>query len=380
MRTQELRRDSSRIRTYGRAAVRRAGIARGPLLLRGCVAGAAVLAISTLLSVAGAPLLPTAAFAMLFPVGVLIVTARFGVVPAVLTAVGGVLVFDFVIVPPPMCFVWLGLKDGLTLAAMLALAAVAGVLAEHLRRQLGNARRQTELERLRNAILSSLSHDLRTPLTSLVGASAALCENGLEPLERNQFSRMVASEALRLNRLVNSLLELTRLEPGHTHTRAAQAIDEVIGSALSRLEAQLIGRRVRTDVPAEVPLAAFDPVLIEQVVVNLVENVVQHAGAASPVEIAAHFSEDAIAIEVADRGPGVSTGDEERVFEKLYRAKSHDDAGTGLGLTICRAIVKAHGGKIWLENRSGGGAVVTFTLPVDAAAPDIESPSWGFGQ
>jgi len=315
---------------------------------------------------------------MLFPVGVLVVTARFGVVPAVFTAVGGVLVFDFVIVPPPMSFVWLGPKDGLTLGAMLALAAVAGVLAEHLRRQLGSARRQTELERLRNAILSSLSHDLRTPLTSLVGASVALCEDELEPRERHEFSRLVASEALRLSRLVNSLLELTRMEPGGTHTQEAQAIDEVIGTALSRLEAQLVGRCVRTEVPQEVPLAAFDPVLIEQVVVNLVENVVRHAGAASPVEIAAHFPGDAIVIEVADRGPGVLPGDEERVFEKLYRGKSHDGAGTGLGLTICRAIVKAHDGKIWLENRVGGGVVVTFTLPVGGAA-HTEVASWGSG-
>jgi len=375
--TQELQRGPSRTRRYAGGVARRTG-ARGKLLLRGCVAGAAVLAISTLLSVAGAPLLPTAAFAMLFPVGVLVVTARFGVVPAVFTAVGGVLVFDFVIVPPPMSFVWLGPKDGLTLGAMLALAAVAGVLAEHLRRQLGSARRQTELERLRNAILSSLSHDLRTPLTSLVGASVALCEDELEPRERHEFSRLVASEALRLSRLVNSLLELTRMEPGGTHTQEAQAIDEVIGTALSRLEAQLVGRCVRTEVPQEVPLAAFDPVLIEQVVVNLVENVVRHAGAASPVEIAAHFPGDAIVIEVADRGPGVLPGDEERVFEKLYRGKSHDGAGTGLGLTICRAIVKAHDGKIWLENRVGGGVVVTFTLPVGGAA-HTEVASWGSG-
>jgi two-component system, OmpR family, sensor histidine kinase KdpD len=310
-----------------------------------------------------APILHAAAFIMGFPLGVLVVTARFGIGPAVLTAACGVLVFDFVYVPPAMAFALPDLKDGLTLAVMIAVAAVASVLAEQLRRQVQNARRHAEIESLRNALLSALSHDLRTPLTSLVGASTALHEDRLDPAERQQFSRLVAEEATRLNRLVGNLLELTRLESGRLSSKPSlQAIDEVIGASLCRLERQLLDRSVRTDVPEATPLASFDPVLIELVMTNLVENVIRHTPAGTPLEIRVRSDEEQILVELADRGPGVRPGDEERVFEKLHRASA--DGGMGLGLTICRAIMTAHEGRIWLENRAGGGAVVRLTLPI----------------
>jgi two-component system sensor histidine kinase KdpD len=121
-------------------------------------------------------------------------------------------------------------------------------------------------------------------------------------------------------------------------------------------------------VPEAIPLVPFDPVLIEQVIINLVENIVHHAGVASPVEIAARLGDEEIVVEVADSGPGVAFGDEERVFEKLYRARTSQDGGVGLGLTICQAIVTAHDGRIWLENRPDGGAVVRFTLPAGPAS------------
>ncbi len=303
---------------------------------------------------------------MTFPLGALLVTARFGTGPTVLTAVAGVLAFDFVFVPPAWAFAVPNLKDALTLVVMVAVAAVASVLAEQLRKQLRNSRRQTDIERLRNALLSALSHDLRTPLTALIGASEALCEDRLEPGARREFSHMVAGEARRLNRLVSNLLELTRLESGRVTVKPVhQAIDEVIGAALCRLEKALEGRSVRTDVPEDIPLVECDPILIEQVMTNLIENVLRHGGQTSPIEIAAHLDDEGVIVEVADRGPGVPTGDEDRVFEKLYRAPAgwRGDGGVGLGLTICRAIVTAHSGRIWLENRPGGGATVRFLLP-----------------
>jgi two-component system sensor histidine kinase KdpD len=156
-----------------------------------------------------------------------------------------------------------------------------------------------------------------------------------------------------------------------------QAIDEVIGSALCRLERQLEGNTVRTHVDDGVPLAFFDPILLEQVVINLVENSLRYAGPNSPIEIAVRSREETILVEVADRGPGVPRGDEERVFEKLYRAPDavQGDGGIGLGLTICRAIITAHDGKIWLTNRPGGGTLVSFTLPVSSAARALQSTS-----
>jgi two-component system sensor histidine kinase KdpD len=233
------------------------------------------------------------------------------------------------------------------------------------------------VEHVRNALLSALSHDLRTPLTVLVGASTALCEQPLDAVQRRDFTLMVAEEARRLNRLVGNLLELTRLESGKPNvTHSAQAIDEVIGSALWRLDRALEGHALETHLADGVPLAFFDPVLLEQVVINLVENALRHAGPSSPIEISARSSEDGILVEVADRGPGVPPGDEERVFEKFYRARgAQGDGGIGLGLTICRAILLAHDGKIWLRNRPAGGLVVSFSLPVSSAARALSASS-----
>jgi K+-sensing histidine kinase KdpD len=347
-------------------------------LLRGYLAALGVVALCTVLSVAGAEILQTTAFVLVFPVGVL-AAARYGVGPAALAAGAEILVFDFMFVPPALAFAIPGRKDTLILVVMVAVATLVCLLAEQLRRQALAARRQTEVERVRNALLSALSHDLRTPLTVLVGASSALCEERLDPGQRREFSRMVAEESCRLNRLVGNLLELTRLESGRAHVRqTAQAIDEVIGSALCRLERPLEGRSVHTRVDEDVPLVFFDPVLLEQVVINLIENAIRHAGPASPIEISASLDDDTIVVKVADRGPGVPRGHEEKVFEKFYRAPGASPGdGVGLGLTICRAIVAAHDGRIWLTNRPDGGAIVCFTVPVCSAARALESPPSG---
>jgi K+-sensing histidine kinase KdpD len=265
-----------------------------------------------------------------------------------------------------------GLKDGAAMAVVLAAAATASVYAERLRRQVDRSQKQAEVETLRNALLSGLSHDLRTPLSVLVAAGRALHEEALDPEERRDFSRVVFEESVRLNRLVSRLLELIRLESGRLISRPGlPAIDEVIGSSLYRLEKDLGGRSVRTHVPEEVPLTTFDPVLLEQVMINLVENVIRHTPPESPISISAWVADHDIVVEVADRGPGVPTGDEQMVFEKFYRADGkRRDGGMGLGLTLCRAIISAHEGRIWLENRPGGGAAVRFAIPIrsDAAA------------
>jgi two-component system sensor histidine kinase KdpD len=332
----------------------------------GYLAGVAVVAVCVGLSFIGARVLQIADLVMIFPLGVLAISVRFGIGPAIFTAVTAVLAFDFLFIPPTLTLAVPNVRSALTLVMMLLVASVSCVLAEQLRRQVEQARHQAEVERLRNALLSALSHDLRTPLTALVGASTALYEDKLDERERREFARMVVEEATRLNRLVGNLLELTRLESGKVAgKRALQAIDEVIGSALCRLEQQLEGRHVHTLVPEEIPLIRFDPVLIEQVLINLVENALKYTPAGTPIEILVELSKGQVSVEVADRGPGVPQGHEERVFEKLYRGPdARGDGGVGLGLTICRAIVTAHDGRIVLRNRRDGGTKVRFTLPV----------------
>jgi K+-sensing histidine kinase KdpD len=333
----------------------------------GYLAGVAVVAVCVGLSFIGARVLQIADLVMIFPLGVLAISVRFGIGPAIFTAVTAVLAFDFLFVPPTLTLAVPDVRSALTLTMMLTVATVSCVLAEQLRRQVEQARHQAEVERLRNALLSALSHDLRTPLTALVGASTALYEDKLDERERREFARMVVEEATRLNRLVGNLLELTRLESGKVAAkRALQAIDEVIGSALCRLEPQLEGRNVRTFVPKEIPLIRFDPVLVEQVLINLVENAIKYTPAGSPICVSVELGKGEVSVEVADRGPGVPKGHEEKVFEKLYRGPdARGDGGVGLGLTICRAIVTAHDGRIMLGNRQDGGAAVRFTLPVN---------------
>src|SRR5262249_18559316 len=151
--------------------------------------------------------------------------------------------------------------------------------------------------------------------------------------------------------------------------KESQPVEEVIGAALGRLEDRLCGRDVRTGVPADLT-AAFDSVLIEQVLVNLLENATKYTPQGSPLEVHARRAGDFVDIEIADRGPGVPSADTERIFEKFYRAREAEGGGVGLGLTICRGIVELHGGRMWVDGREGGGATFHFTLPVgDTLAP-----------
>jgi len=149
------------------------------------------------------------------------------------------------------------------------------------------------------------------------------------------------------------------------------SLEELVGAALNRLEVRLRGREVVTRLPDDLPLVPIDGVLIEQVLVNLVENAIKYAPQ-GPIEVRAWRDERAITVEVADRGPGLPAGEEERIFDKFHRVESRDrPGGVGLGLTVCRGIVTAHGGRIWAANREGGGAVFRFSLPLGGTPPTV---------
>jgi two-component system sensor histidine kinase KdpD len=150
-------------------------------------------------------------------------------------------------------------------------------------------------------------------------------------------------------------------------------IEEIVGAALSRLEKSLRDRSVSTGLPEDLPLVAIDDVLIEQVLINLLDNVVKHTPSGSPIEITAWAREDAVTVKIADRGPGLPPGDEDRVFDKFYRGHGVASRGAGLGLAICRGIVEAHGGYIWAENRPEGGVAFRFTIPLAGTPPTLES-------
>jgi two-component system sensor histidine kinase KdpD len=258
-----------------------------------------------------------------------------------------------------------------TFASQAALALERAELA-HAAQQ---AQIQVETERLRNSLLSSVSHDLRTPLSVITGALSSLREEGatLAPPTRGELIDTAYDEANRLNRLVGNLLEMTRIEAGAVQVRKEwQPLEEVIGAALTRLERQLADRPLSTALPQDLPLVPLDSVLIEQVLVNLIENAIKYAPPARPIDITASATASAVTVTVADRGPGLPVGDEERIFEKFYRvAAANVPSGVGLGLTICRGIVEAHGGRIWAENRAGGGTCFMFTLPLEGTPPQV---------
>lgn len=226
-----------------------------------------------------------------------------------------------------------------------------------------------ESERLRNSILSAISHDIRTPLTTIVGLSSTLAEGrALAPGTSRELARAIQDDALRMNRMVTNLLDMARLHAGPvTLNRQWQMLEEVVGSALAQLARTLDGIRVDVSLPPSLPLLAFDAVLLERVFCNLLDNAVKYAASGEAVSIAAEAADGCVQVAVEDRGPGIASGTEDAIFNSFNRGASvQAQRGVGLGLAICKAIIEAHGGTIRAENRPGGGARFVFALPAAA--------------
>lgn len=226
---------------------------------------------------------------------------------------------------------------------------------------------EAESEKLRNILLSSVSHDLRTPLAAITGAaSALLIESGrIGDDHKKELLKSIHEEAARLARMVTNLLDVSSLESGLVKlNKELYFIEELIGSALMRVESKLADHKVITNIEHGLPLLRMDGLLIEQVLVNLLENAADYTPPGTTVTISASTVKPDIHVVIADNGPGIPQGDEERIFDKFYAGAGRSAAGGGLGLAICRGIVHAHGGKIWAQNAPEGGAVFTFTLPI----------------
>jgi two-component system sensor histidine kinase KdpD len=281
------------------------------------------------------------------------------------------------------------------------LEAFAGLVALALQRaeleaEADRIRLDIETERLRSSLLSAVSHDLRTPLSVITGASSTLLDSArrLDEKVRDELAGSILEESERLNRLVANLLDMTRLQAGALQVKKQwQPVEEVVGAALARLSRQLHDHPVTTHIAPDLPFAPFDDLLIQQVLVNLLENAIRYTPTGTPVEVSARKDGNSVLIEVADRGPGLPPGDPSRLFEKFYRGKGDRSnaceapsgpfrqigpvpfsLGAGLGLAICRGIVQLHGGRIQAENRPGGGAVFRFWLPLEGGPPALSLP------
>ena len=232
-------------------------------------------------------------------------------------------------------------------------------------------------ERLRNSLLASISHDLRTPLAVITGAASSLVDqtSNLSDESRRELTETIFEQAVSMSELTANVLDMARFETGAVQlNRQWHPFEEVVGAVLERLRPRLTGRRIDIDLTDCPPLVWLDSVLIGQVMTNLLDNCAKYTPAGSAVEIRAAKDDKGIAVSVCDHGPGLAPGEETRIFDKFYR--SHPESatgGAGLGLSICRAIVEAHRGEIAARNRSEGGVRFTFTLP-QPAPPEGPGP------
>jgi two-component system sensor histidine kinase KdpD len=250
-------------------------------------------------------------------------------------------------------------------ANQAALAIERANLAE----QAHHAKLHQATEKLQTALLNSISHDLRTPLVSITGALSSLREKSLHlsKADRQNLLETAYSEAMRLNRLVGNLLNMTRLEGGAIHLRCEPCdIQDIIGSALEQLGERLESKPVNILIPPDLPMVSLDFALFCQAVVNLIDNAIKYSPKESPITIKASKTETEIILQVIDEGIGIPAEDLERVFDKFYRVSRPENIhGTGLGLAISKGIIEAHGGVILAENRPVGGTIMTIRMKKD---------------
>jgi two-component system, OmpR family, sensor histidine kinase KdpD len=262
-----------------------------------------------------------------------------------------------------------------TFAALIAIA----LERVHYVELAQNAVVRMESERLRNSLLAALSHDLRTPLTVLVGLAESLTLTK-PPLSAAQLETTAAiqDEARRMSTLVSNLLDMARIESGEVRLNLQwQPLEEVVGSALNATRGMLQRHLLEVHLPRDLPLVHIDALLIERVLVNLLENASKYTPPGSTIRLAAEVVADKLSVSVSDNGPGLPLGREEAVFQKFTRGERESATpGVGLGLSICRAIVESHQGRIVATHRPGGGARFTFTVPLGhppAAAEEVEA-------
>jgi two-component system sensor histidine kinase KdpD len=271
------------------------------------------------------------------------------------------------------------LLDALCDQAAVAIERIA------LAKGLDEARVLAETERLRAALLTSISHDLRTPLASILGTVSSLrtFPEKYGEAEREELLATLQDEAERLNRFVANLLDMTRLESGAIDLKL-DLIDvaEIIGAALQRAANVLTGHHVEVNIEPALPMLRLDAVLFEQVLFNLLDNAAKYSPAGSRIEVRATQDGELVEIEIVDEGPGIPPADLERIFDKFYRVQAQDRrrAGTGLGLAICRGFVEALGGWIVARNRRDrSGAVLTIRMPLVPEVAAVEQHAMAHG-
>jgi two-component system sensor histidine kinase KdpD len=312
--------------------------------------------------------------AMVYLLAVVVIALHFSYGPAILASVTSVAALDYLFVPPQGHFSVDDAQYLLTFVIVLIVALVISHLVESVRRQ---ARAQSlleveaETERIRSTLLASISHDLRTPLAVIVGASSSLAESGerLSADDRHALARSVFAQANALTEHVAKVLQMTRFETGTIDLeREWTTVGEIAGSVLGRLKERMATHRLIVDLPADLPLVHVDAGLVEQALGNLLENGATHTAPGTVIRLSAQRNDDELVVSVVDYGDRLPTGDVEQLFAKFHpHPAGGTGSGMGLGLAICRAIARLHGGRVWAERLPGGGAAFRFALPIESA-------------
>ena len=365
------------------------------------VAAVSVVALTLLLKIVGTHVnAATVSLALLL--NVLFIATRWGSLPALFTSILAMLCFNFFFLPPFGTFTIAATDNWIALLAFLVTAVTAGQLSASAKRRAEEAetgRREIERlyaelrdaferashaealrqsEKLKSALLDAVTHDLRTPLTSIKASVTTLLDEarGELPLDRDsrvEMMEVIDEESDRLSRFINGLIELARIEAGELHLRRRWgAVDEIISTALTRAEPITRQHRVELEVEKELPGVRVDERAVSEVVYTLVDNAAKYSAKGSTIRITARRAGDElIEMGVADEGPGIPSDLRERVFDKFFRATrdgdvtTHKPTGTGMGLAIAKGIVEAHEGRIWIESGNNGkGTRVLFTLPI----------------
>jgi two-component system sensor histidine kinase KdpD len=302
---------------------------------------------------------------MFYLLVVVFAAIRWGIGPAVAASVMSVLAFDFFLVPP---YLTLGVEDLqyiFTFAAFLVVGIVVGTFASKVREQV--IQRQTE--KLHSALLSSISHDLKTPLVSITGSLTALLDpsSHLDEAGRKELLKTARAESERLNRIVNNLLDMTRMEAGVLRIiKKPCDVRDLLGVCLEQLKDKTGAGEVTIDIPAGFPEVSLDFPVIVKALFNVIDNALKYSPAGSPVGIRIFKKQNTVGIRVTDHGCGIPKDDLGRIFDKFYRVeRSTLVSGSGLGLCISKGIVEAHGGRITVESEPGKGSVFTIFLPLE---------------
>ncbi len=299
--------------------------------------------------------------ALLLVVLVTAIATVWGRWPALVSALLAGLAFNFFFLEPYHSFIIRRPQDVAAFMAFATSAVLVGQLATRLQRHSAEADVLRRGERLKSALLEAVTHDLRTPLTSIKASAATLRSPSLDPRAREELCDVIEQESDRLNHFVEGMTELAQLRAGVPLESRAVAAEEIIENALIRAERLLREREVVVDADPELTLHA-DPRLLAQVLFTLIENGVNYSPQRSPIHISAAAAQDhQVVFSVADQGIGIPPGDRERVFEHFHRGER--STGMGLGLAIARSIVEAHHGRIWVEPRNSKGAEIRFAIP-----------------